>query len=514
MNAIIGFGPAAGTARDRRQGTQLRRCDRRQQQGSAGPGQRHPRSFQDRVRQTRTGTQYGESEGTGRVDPRHVHRDGEKKKIRLVSAVDGAISDFVFLDENRIRQILVNLLNNALKFTEKGQIELKVSSKPEAQSASMVRLTFVVSDTGCGIPAKDLDAIFDPFTQGEHLDGKVREGTGLGLAITQRLVELMDGKISVTSEPGAGSTFSIEVPHVALVASVAHSMERPMNLDDLIPLAIRKILVVDDVALNRDLLVDLLQPYAQKIVLAGDGEEAVAVALAELPTLILMDVRMPRVDGREALVRLRAQPHLRATPVIAVTASKVCAIRETERLRLQFDGYVRKPISAEALAAEIVRVVSATPQQATDASVTLAPLTVAFARGTSPLILTGLEILYGHDWSQALKFAAGASRRVVSFVGKINEIGSANSAPDVSDYGARLGSVAACFRCCWNGARARSCFLLSWPPIVLRSLLHKCQILHSSSVAGSPKSNRVDPDRGRRAQQCAVDGHAVERTWL
>ena len=269
------------------------------------------------------------------------------KRIGLTSRIENPLPDFVSIDGNRIRQILVNLLSNAVKYTDTGQVILEVKSAPLSDDVTCVQLNFNVIDTGCGVATEDLSSIFDPFKQGSRTDSDRHDSTGLGLAITQRLVELMEGSLHLQSELERGSTFSVTLPKVTVVAALQPSPERHIPLASLAPLQIEKILIVDDMALNRELLVDILEDYAQEIVLAADGEEAVGLAMAQPPTLILMDVRMPRLDGRGALKKIREIPALNNTPVIAVTAS---SMREEEiELRRQFDGYVRKPIFSRGL---------------------------------------------------------------------------------------------------------------------------------------------------------------------
>jgi len=370
----------------------------------------------------------------------------KEKRIALISKPDAMLPDYVYVDGNRLRQILVNLVSNAVKYTEHGSVTLAVHCKPIRADHSLVHLTFSVADTGSGIARSDLGAIFDPFSQANRGGREMREGTGLGLAITQRLVELMDGSLSVKSELGKGSIFTVELPNVPIVDVLTSSPERQRaTLEQVTALQLEKILVVDDIALNRELLKHLLQPCAREILLAGDGEEALAVTLAEHPTLILLDIRMPRLDGRGVLDRLRARPELADIPVIAVTAS---SMRDQElELRRRFNGYVRKPISVEALAAEIVRVFSRRAAPVGDAEAPVAtPIEdqpAAPANLPPPALLAQLRQLHDREWTRAR--GTMAHRDVLDYATRLRAIAGDCESADLLDYSARVSAAVSRF---------------------------------------------------------------------
>jgi signal transduction histidine kinase/DNA-binding response OmpR family regulator len=365
------------------------------------------------------------------------------KGIELHGQIENSLPDFVSIDGNRVRQILVNLLSNAVKYTEGGHVTLEARSEKMGDDTSLVRLIFNVVDTGRGIAEADIASIFDPFDQGSRPDSDMHESTGLGLAITQRLVEVMQGRLQVQSKLGAGSTFSVALPNVMVVAALEPSPQRQLPLDHLTALNIEKILIVDDVRLNRDLLVDILEAYTQKIMLAVDGEHAITLALAECPTLILMDVRMPRLDGRGALKKLRDLPQFNNTPVIAVTAS---SMREEEiELRRQFDGYVRKPISVEALAAEIIRVLGSrfsTKPVGQNVSADT-PRNSAIPAATLDDLNTGLQIVHLHAWKQAS--TSLAHRDVLVFLEGIKKLALQVDVAELTAYGERLNTAVSRF---------------------------------------------------------------------
>src|SRR5690606_11237218 len=204
-------------------------------------------------------------------------------------------------------------------------------------------LRIEVVDSGTGIAAHQLGMIFEPFEQGDSVDGKNREGTGLGLSIVRRLAELMGGELSAESTVGEGSLFRLDIPdRVISTDSVSQQPERSQRVDfDMLPPL--KLLVVDDVAWNRDLAVAYLANTHHQVMQAGDGLVALEQLKAKGADVVLMDLRMPILSGDQALQRIRANPKWRDIPVVAVTAS---SMNEDESwVRARFDGYVRKPYS-------------------------------------------------------------------------------------------------------------------------------------------------------------------------
>jgi signal transduction histidine kinase/ActR/RegA family two-component response regulator len=259
----------------------------------------------------------------------------------------------VLVDEQRLRQVLLNLLGNAAKFTDAGQVRLVVRRVDSSGAAApLARLRFDIEDTGVGIRAEHLEAIFQPFEQVG--DARRRAGgTGLGLAISRQLVRLMGGDITVRSQPGAGSTFSfeLELPPAELPREPAAPEQRRITGYDG---PRRTLLVVDDVASNRTLLRELLGTVGFAVREAADGQQAVAHAAQRDADLILMDLVMPNVDGLQAIQRIRALPAGAQVPIIAVSASASEAERR-QGLAAGADAFLRKPIEGPALLQEIGR---------------------------------------------------------------------------------------------------------------------------------------------------------------
>ncbi|GMV31621.1 MAG: hypothetical protein AMXMBFR59_37460 [Rhodanobacteraceae bacterium] len=272
------------------------------------------------------------------------------KGLCLDVRVDTSVPDGVELDQARLRQMLFNLVGNAIKYTDRGHVRIRASATPDPDDELRVTLLIDVEDSGVGIASEDRERIFEPFTQAAA-DANQREGTGLGLSITRRLAHLMNGAITLDSTPGAGSCFRISLPRVPLAVLADGPPAASAPLHALAPLTI---LVADDVALNRQLIEAMFRGTPHRLILAEDGAQAVALARVHRPTVVLMDIRMPHVDGVAALQQLRADAELAAMPVIAVTASNL--LGDESELRSCFDGYVRKPITRDALMAELLRV--------------------------------------------------------------------------------------------------------------------------------------------------------------
>jgi signal transduction histidine kinase/ActR/RegA family two-component response regulator len=238
----------------------------------------------------------------------------EQKGLQFVHEASG-LPTMVEADEKRLRQVLLNLLGNAVKFTDRGEVALRVHAR--AMEGGWAALRFEVSDTGLGIDAADLQTLFQPFQQVGDVERR-RGGTGLGLAISRQLVRLMGGEIAVDSAPGRGSRFMFE-----LKLPLAHAVESPAHAHVATGYEgeRRRVLVVDDVVENRRMLVDMLRPLGFVTYEASDGREGVERALALRPHLILMDNVMPVMNGLETTRRLRAMPEFRDVPVIAISAS-------------------------------------------------------------------------------------------------------------------------------------------------------------------------------------------------
>ncbi|HJV22199.1 MAG TPA: ATP-binding protein, partial [Holophagaceae bacterium] len=251
-------------------------------------------------------------------------------------------------DEPKLRQVLVNLLGNALKFTEAGSVTLEARW-------SGGRAWFTVADTGSGIAPEDQAQIFQAFSQTER--GAAAGGTGLGLHLSQALVRLLGGEIQLLSAPGEGSRFTFEIPLPAAEAATS-PLPEPGLVTGLVPgESAPLVLVVDDRLENRDILQRLLTRVGLRVRLAEDGAQALARWATDRPDLVLMDLRMPRMDGFGAVGAIRAQEQNRAlgrTPVVAISAS-VYDVSMEELRPHGFDDFLVKPIEEARLFACLER---------------------------------------------------------------------------------------------------------------------------------------------------------------
>jgi PAS domain S-box-containing protein len=243
------------------------------------------------------------------------------KNLSLEFRLANNLPQHVLADEGKLRQVLINLLENAVKFTQAGYIQLQVTTTQQQSLSSAPTLCFEVQDTGCGIAAEDLGQLFQPFSQ-LFTSAQMGQGTGLGLAISRQFVRLMGGDVRVTSQVNQGTTFCFDLP-----VTLASPLEILPTLPTKRVVRIAphqpnyRILVVDDRQENRDLMVRLLNIVGFETNTATNGEEAIAQWQTWHPHLIWMDMRMPVMDGYEAARRIRAQDHAHTTKIIALTAS-------------------------------------------------------------------------------------------------------------------------------------------------------------------------------------------------
>lgn len=276
----------------------------------------------------------------------------QQKGIEFLIDIQGDVPELVLLDEVRIRQILLNLAGNAVKFTEKGYVKLSIQAWPsKTNDMSCVDLQLSVEDTGIGIPDHEKEKIFESFTQVSGQSIKKYGGTGLGLAITKKLVEMMNGKISLESEVGKGSTFHVLFTNVQIAATEAYSEKRGTTSFWQYHFSNEKILVVDDIEINRFLLKELLSKAGLRVLLAENGHEALKICLNKRPDLIITDLVMPVMDGFEVSAKLKALPHTKDIPIIALSASTSQGLPEDSL----FDGYLLKPVHAEQLLSKLAQ---------------------------------------------------------------------------------------------------------------------------------------------------------------
>ncbi|MFN8575340.1 MAG: ABC transporter substrate binding protein [Candidatus Sericytochromatia bacterium] len=276
----------------------------------------------------------------------------ESKNVDFIIDISKDFPKHILIDEIRIRQILLNLVGNAIKFTDKGYIRLSVKYENfDPSDLSKINITMAVEDTGVGIPENEQELIFESFRQKSGQDEKKYGGTGLGLAITKKLIEMMNGKIYIKSIPDKGSTFFVELFNIDKPALEVVQKEETSFDFTKYSFDSKNILVVDDVQSNRLLLKVLLLKVGLNVLNAENGFEAVKIVNDIKPDLVIMDLMMPVMDGHEATKKIKEGKETSHIPVIALTAS----ISENNFSDKNFDGFLTKPVIFEKLLKEISR---------------------------------------------------------------------------------------------------------------------------------------------------------------
>ncbi len=291
-----------------------------------------------------------------------LHPLAQQKQLALQLDIPNECPRWVVGDALRLRQILFNLIGNAIKFTHEGGVMLRLHVAPASQPEQPRRVRFEVCDTGIGILPERLTAIFEPFEQADGSSTRQYGGTGLGLAICKRLVEVMGGQIGVQSAPSKGSTFWFELdftPATPQSEPLVESTESRHNGQ----LSGLRVLVAEDNLVNQKVVARQLERWGVPYRLAANGREALEWLAQEPFDLILMDCQMPEMDGFEATRRIRAQDATAHIPIIALTANALPEDREA-CLQAGMDDYLLKPLKPEALRAVLKRWAQSHPARA------------------------------------------------------------------------------------------------------------------------------------------------------
>jgi PAS domain S-box-containing protein len=321
----------------------------------------------------------------------------DAKGLELCARVEPGVPPAVVADPGRLRQILNNLVANAIKFTSRGHVEVTL-----AWQADSARLVFVVSDTGPGIPQEVLPRLFKPFSQADSSMSRRFGGTGLGLAISARLARLMDGTIAVTSQEGAGCAFRVEVPCDPADVSDLPAMPAVAR-EPAVPVVLGRIraLIVEDNPANQVVALAMLRRLGVRADQASNGQEAL-VAVERVPyDVILMDCQMPDMDGYTAAEHIREgerQEQRPRVPIVAMTANALKGERE-RCLSAGMDDYLAKPVRLAQLAAALERWVPGLPAAAP-----------VVGKGASDEKLQSLRALLGDDWPETVRVFEEHSR--------------------------------------------------------------------------------------------------------
>jgi PAS domain S-box-containing protein len=291
----------------------------------------------------------------------------QTKGIRLITNYETQIPESIESDPKRLREILINLVGNAIKFTDQGEVRLSVALREHATGP---QLTFAVRDTGIGMSPDEVMQVFQPFWQVNSATGRRAGGTGLGLTISKHLAELLGGSIEVESRQGSGSTFRLTLPTgslvgVTLIEPSEHTVEVRVNSGngDALPQLACRVLAVDDRRDNQLLIKEILRKAGAVVTVASDGRTAIDLITkantdGEAFDVVLMDMHMPELDGYAATTELRAQGH--RLPIIALTASAMKGDHE-RCLEVGCDDYLPKPIDFRRLVELVARHVKSGP---------------------------------------------------------------------------------------------------------------------------------------------------------
>ena len=279
----------------------------------------------------------------------------EEKGLYLFSRIAPHLPQSIRIDGVRLKQILQNLVSNAVKFTHEGSVTLLADGKPSPELPGCIDLRFTVEDTGIGIPEADQQKIFQLFRQREDVITKQYSGVGLGLTLCSRLAAMMGGRIELSSREGKGTRFIVIFDGVQIGDPAPSSPEPPAGLT--VREGERKLLVVDDVDLIKDVFLDFFQDSPYRVLVANNGEEAVAVARAEQPGIIFMDLNLSGADGRSVTAELRRNPETAAIPVVVMTGE----ILEENDYRPLFDDFLQKPFRLETLRETVDRHIRPSP---------------------------------------------------------------------------------------------------------------------------------------------------------
>jgi signal transduction histidine kinase/ActR/RegA family two-component response regulator len=359
-----------------------------------------------------------------------------EKGLEFTIRLERSVPAYLYFDALRLRQVLVNLIGNAVKFTHNGRVT--VTMRGEGEGEEML-LAVEVEDTGIGIAKDKLRDVFRPFYQVESQQNRQFQGTGLGLSICERLVALMSGDIGARSTQGKGSVFHLRVPvrpcHGHAAEETAVSGDGVVDFNRLAP---AKILVVDDVPLNRELIRGFLQGTHHEVMEAENGEQAVMLSLRAKPDVVLMDLRMPATDGRAAHAMLKTNEETRHIPLVAMSAS--APLDGQDDLKRIFDGFASKPVSRERLYLELARFLPVHAAAATARPQAAEPVVIPASDRTWPELRPELERLRETKLPSLIKLVP--AQATAGFAGEIAALAESHHCPPLEDYARRLATAA------------------------------------------------------------------------
>lgn len=360
-----------------------------------------------------------------------------EKGIDLTMETDPLGCQHLMLDEVRLRQILFNLIGNAIKFTDHGFVHIQCKAKSN-KASSKLTLEIEVSDSGIGIPAKQLKSIFLPFTQLENVNQKKYEGTGLGLSISKRLLELMGGSIEASSEEEKGSVFKIKIPDIPIAAMADERSPKTTNYK----FEPARILIIEDIASNRLVIKGFLEESNLEIYECENAQSAIQLLPKINPNLILLDIQMPIMNGYEFIQKVKGMDMFRKIPILVISAS---AMKEDiEYIKSICDGYLRKPVTRTELISSIAKHLNHTTIKEEGQSSVEEKNDLLMAVKNEPGLL--IEITKGAIGQSFAKANNSMSiTQIKAFANLLKEEGRKLKLPALTEFAENLFSDAICF---------------------------------------------------------------------
>jgi two-component system sensor histidine kinase EvgS len=365
-----------------------------------------------------------------------------EKGVKFILEISSGTPSGIYIDDARLRQIILNLVGNAVKFTEKGSIRLKVyAENPQiinysnGKAEEFIDLIIEVTDTGIGISKEMQEEVFNPFVQGQGQNVKKYGGTGLGLAITQRLIQLMNGTIDLDSQLNKGSSFKIKIPGVSYLRDFEKRTEEIQLDPSDIVFEKATIIIADDVEHNRSYLKDALRKTNIEIVEANDGQEALFLAKKIVPDLIITDIRMPVLDGFDLLNKLKSDEELNNIPVIAYSASVMKAQKDRIR-KSEFAGLLIKPVQVTELYLELMNYLPYKSAKAPGREQSVPEINLTKEISDLPGLIHSLDTRFKEIW---MKFGSRQPiGEVRDFGNQLVELGKKHNAAIITGYGNEL----------------------------------------------------------------------------
>jgi signal transduction histidine kinase/CheY-like chemotaxis protein len=360
----------------------------------------------------------------------------EEKGLKFHLDYDEQIPPALHLSETRLRQVLDNLLSNAIKYTKSGSVSLRFVMLNIEQEEKRLSLKIEVIDTGIGIATSRQKSIFDAFAQARYQDKNKYEGTGLGLSISKKLTELMLGSLTLKSNRGEGSNFTVLLPMVEIANPDELPEDSNFNFLQKLDLSSHKILLADDNKTNRDLFSEYLKPTKAIMMLANDGKEALEMITEFSPDIVFLDIRMPEMTGDEVAAFVKREKSLAHIPLVAFTAS-VAISNEERNINNLFSDVLKKPFEPSELHRVLVKNLEINTSDPGIKEKT--EIVKGYAKEIDvPILTEALEELkrYMHEWKEVKeeKFI----NKILSFALKIYKSGKKYQIVEIIDYSNRL----------------------------------------------------------------------------